>query len=355
MENLTEPQVISQPFANSGAKNTIPENPTGDAHASVAEGFPPVTMLRPEDGGEAPYGQDFNGVFNLMSQFYFFVQNGGMYTFNPDVAQAIGGYPLGARLFYTDANGAGSLLRSVKANNMDNFIEDPSVIGTSWLIETTSEKYVDDNFVSIATPQTITGHKLISNDGKTPYILNETNSQLTINCNNIDSTAAVPSSAIYGGVTICDKNGVRLGKIEVQRTASDVITCALVASRIIDGEYTFKSAQICINAAGDAWVENLRPNYGSLVGLGMSLGTAKTMPNDGVLFINIRVGSQIDSTVYVYDGSGHTIGVFKHNGGNAEFNCSTFTAVVAKGQSINCSWNNAGTASIVSSYLAPWR
>lgn len=220
--------------------------------------------------------------------------------------------------------------------------------------EATSSKANDSAVVHKAGGETITGQKLISNDGQNSYVINEGNSQLDIYCTNIDSTV-VPDSTQYAGITLCDKNGLRMGKLEIALSNSNVGMCSIGVSRMINGAYTNKSLSVRVNAAGEAWVENLRPNYGSLIGLNMTLGTSKKMPNDGVLFINIRVGSQTESTVNVYDGSGHAIGVFKHNGGGAEFNCSTFTAIVARGQSINCSWNNAGNASIISSYLAPWR
>lgn len=135
MENLEKPQVISGAFAYNGQKNDIPDAPTGTAHASIQEGFPPITMIPQEDGGEAPYGQDFNGIFNLMSQFYFFTQNGGTYTFNQSVSDAIGGYPENALLWYypDENNVTAKWLRSTKANNTDNFITNPEVIGTSWV------------------------------------------------------------------------------------------------------------------------------------------------------------------------------------------------------------------------------
>lgn len=57
MENLEKPQVISGAFAYNGQKNDIPDAPTGTAHASIQEGFPPITMIPQEDGGEAPYGK----------------------------------------------------------------------------------------------------------------------------------------------------------------------------------------------------------------------------------------------------------------------------------------------------------
>lgn len=93
MDNLEAPQVISAPVASSSTalKNQIPDEPTGSYLASVQEGFPPITMLPQEQGGEAPDGKDFNGLFNLMSQFYYYTQNGGTYTFVPEVSDAIGG------------------------------------------------------------------------------------------------------------------------------------------------------------------------------------------------------------------------------------------------------------------------
>lgn len=138
METLTKPQVISGAFAYEGEKNTIPDAPTGSYLASVQEGFPPITMKPKSQGGLPPEGRDFNGVFNLMSQFYFYKQNGGMYTFDEDVSNAIGGYPLNAMLWYFPASGTAKWLRSNKANNTDNFITNPEVIGTSWIEENTA-------------------------------------------------------------------------------------------------------------------------------------------------------------------------------------------------------------------------
>lgn len=136
MENLTLPQAISGPFAYNGQKNDIPDAPTGTAHASIQEGFPPITMLPQEDGGEAPYGQDFNGLGNLLSQFYFYVQNGGQYTFDQDVSDKIGGYPQGAILSYYDTGKQASYtVISLIPNNTFNFVTNPQYIdNTHWKI-----------------------------------------------------------------------------------------------------------------------------------------------------------------------------------------------------------------------------
>lgn len=98
-----------------------------------------------KNGGQPPEGKDFNGILNLVSQFYFFTQNGGTYTFNQSVSDAIGGYPEGARLWYVDSStGEASLLRSTKGNNTDNFVTNPEVIGTSWVLDIVTQGYVQE-------------------------------------------------------------------------------------------------------------------------------------------------------------------------------------------------------------------
>ena len=149
MQDLTLPQVLSGAFAYNGEKNTIPDAPTGSFLASVQEGFPPITWTPKKNGGLPPAGQDFNGIFNLISQFYFFTQNGGTYTFNQSVSDAIGGYPEGARLWYVDDDGQASLLRSTKGNNTDNFVTNPEVIGTSWVLDIVTQGYVQEQLEPI--------------------------------------------------------------------------------------------------------------------------------------------------------------------------------------------------------------
>ena len=149
MQDLTLPQVLSGAFAYNGEKNTIPDAPTGSFLASIQEGFPPITMMPKKNGGQPPEGKDFNGILNLVSQFYFFTQNGGTYTFNQSVSDAIGGYPEGARLWYVDDDGQASLLRSTKGNNTDNFVTNPEVIGTSWVLDIVTQGYVQEQLEPI--------------------------------------------------------------------------------------------------------------------------------------------------------------------------------------------------------------
>ena len=140
---LNTPPVLLKPFADSGDKNNIPETATGTQQASLDEGFPPVTSLPLTQGGIPPERKDFNGLGNLLSKQYFYLQNGGRFTFNQAVSDAIGGYPQNATLWFKDeALGISYPVTSLINNNTYNFVTTPSYIdGVKW-------KRVIDSFPS---------------------------------------------------------------------------------------------------------------------------------------------------------------------------------------------------------------
>ena len=80
---VNQPAILSGAFAAEGDKNTIPANNDGlSGLASIAKGFPPITQVPLAQGGQPPQRQDFNGIFNLFSQFLLYAQNGGVYEYN---------------------------------------------------------------------------------------------------------------------------------------------------------------------------------------------------------------------------------------------------------------------------------
>ena len=92
---MPNPDLIPEPFAQSGDKNPIPlERAIADPiyRASWKAGFPPDTRLPKDVGGEAPDGLDFNGVLNIISQAVVFLQKGNAYQFDASLAP----YPIGA-------------------------------------------------------------------------------------------------------------------------------------------------------------------------------------------------------------------------------------------------------------------
>lgn len=83
MALVNQPAILSGAFAAEGDKNTIPANNDGlSGLASIAKGFPPITQQPLAQGGLPPQRQDFNGIFNLFSQFLLYAQNGGVYAYN---------------------------------------------------------------------------------------------------------------------------------------------------------------------------------------------------------------------------------------------------------------------------------
>ena len=124
MQSLTQPELLLKPFADEGDKNTIPETNTDASNPQLADltnGFPAITSEDPDDGGLPAERKDFNGLGYLTTTYDYFYQAGGTFTFNDTISTAIGGYPIGARLWYTDNNGATTILRSTIANNTNNF------------------------------------------------------------------------------------------------------------------------------------------------------------------------------------------------------------------------------------------
>lgn len=178
---IANPELLSKIIASQTTLvNPIPSDATGTSAASQAEGFPAITMEDKSAGGIAPDGKDFNGFLKLLSSHIFNLQVGEEYTFNQDVSNAIGGYPLGALLWYK-TNTQTYLLRSTIENNTDNFNTDPSVVGTSWVYQSTDNdlsnlsnagKYTISNLsmpdysagISVTTPFTPTrdGYLIIS-------------------------------------------------------------------------------------------------------------------------------------------------------------------------------------------------
>ena len=94
----TIPGIIPMPFAHEGQKNVIQESSdsTTNPAATWSAGFPPITMINKQAGGKPPYGLDFNGLFNALSQHLFFQQSGGVYPWNAGLNYLAGAHILGS-------------------------------------------------------------------------------------------------------------------------------------------------------------------------------------------------------------------------------------------------------------------
>lgn len=133
---MPNPDLIPEPFAQSGDKNPIPlERAIADPiyRASWKAGFPPDTRLPKDLGGEAPDGLDFNGVLNILSQAVVFLQKGNAYQFDVSMAP----YPIGALVRSNDNL---TTYQSTVPNNSNN----PNSNMSGWRVYNGSGFIVDN-------------------------------------------------------------------------------------------------------------------------------------------------------------------------------------------------------------------
>lgn len=129
---LTTPREFSIPFANGAtAPTTLHVVPIADQAAidakaaSYTTGFPAHVMTAVASGGEAPYGQDVNGILKDVTSHQVWVQGGQGYAYSDTFAADIGGYPIGTIL--RRADGTGSWLCTTAAN-----ASNPDTGGSGW-------------------------------------------------------------------------------------------------------------------------------------------------------------------------------------------------------------------------------
>ena len=122
------PSKLVLAFASAGIKNTIPvpsQIGVTPGAASYTDGFPPLTMTRPENGGTGVDGLDMNGVLNGLSAVDVWMSAGGGFPYDVAFSAAIGGYPKGARVLM--ASGGGYWVSTA-----DNNVTDPDTGGSGW-------------------------------------------------------------------------------------------------------------------------------------------------------------------------------------------------------------------------------
>lgn len=103
-------------------------------------------MIPVAAGGLPPKGQDFNGIFNQISENIIYLSKGGRFKFSADYAAAINGYPKGAILQSDDEK---KEYQSLVDNNKVNFnTATQAQINAAWKLIST-----DDMLLQIAGKQ----------------------------------------------------------------------------------------------------------------------------------------------------------------------------------------------------------
>lgn len=284
MQSLTQPTLLLKPFAESGDKNSIPVTNTDAQNPQLADltnGFPSITSDDPDDGGLPPERKDINGLGYLTTTYDYFYQAGGTFTFNPTISTAIGGYPLGARLWYTDSNGATTVVRSTVANNTDNFNDGSATgIGTTWVPE----------IPALGWNNTWTGSNTYTGVNNFVGYLNKTIPNYTL--------GQTPSSNINGNFGVYDENGTWLGGWEHQIGTDGSIVKRIAVFRKDGNEiagfdigYNSSNAQYADATAGvkSSIVSWGMPKYSSYVSV--SNTGSYTAVSNGYIFMTITGGA----------------------------------------------------------------
>lgn len=131
------------PFAGKSNAVITPIENTNGSKVNFETGFPDVYSLPASGGGKYVTRGEMNAVGNLASQNQFFFLAGGVNTFDPNFAAAIGGYPEGAVLKYLN-NGYLYDVISLVDNNTYDFTAD-GVDGVNWKYLSVAEKLVFDD------------------------------------------------------------------------------------------------------------------------------------------------------------------------------------------------------------------
>ena len=128
--------IVPEPFASVPSAKCDFGMAASDTDVNFRTGFPAV-FAKPLPNGKVITRQMMNALGNLGSQEQFLSQCGGYHTFDPKFAAACEGYPENAILHFVDASGAFRTVRSLKKDNLVNFLE-VGVDGINWA-------FADDN------------------------------------------------------------------------------------------------------------------------------------------------------------------------------------------------------------------
>lgn len=153
-------ETLKGAIASNGDRQDIPVEQDSDLLNGISydEGYASITSVQKSLGGLPANRATLNQFFYITSSNLFEFQSGNFPTFNTNALQYMdgGGYPLNAILW---CEAEERFVKSAIVENDDNFITNPTVIGSSWL-------FLNDDEVS---------------DLSTGLTLSNTNSSVSVN------------------------------------------------------------------------------------------------------------------------------------------------------------------------------
>ena len=119
-----QPSLMKIPFAQNGAKATIPETTTSLGVASLSQGFPTETQLPIADGGVPPRRIDVNGALYMLSMFAMYQQTGGKFAWSSEL-----NYDVPSIIYHNN-----DLWWCVQSNGIATNIVEPGTNSSYWIL-----------------------------------------------------------------------------------------------------------------------------------------------------------------------------------------------------------------------------
>jgi len=294
MQSSDIPSKFNIPFASSAGTSYIRTVPQAsqigiqDGAASLTDGFPPLNFLPVGSGGVPPFGQDFNGLLNLITQWSIWQALGGQAYYDATFAGARGGYPKGAILIARSGAGA---FTSFWRSTINNNVSDPDAGGAGWVgFNLPDDVYVTDT----GTANTIVGTPVpaIAAYAEGRHFLvkvNVTNTgATTVNLNGLGAAPLVnvDGSALAAGTVVAD--GIYL--LTYDGTSFQVLN-PTASSLLLNAAQAFGAVQLNLDGS------NLRltPYFGDQIFIN---GVFRTVPSAGVAVA--PTGASSSQIRYVY-------------------------------------------------------
>lgn len=309
--NNAEPSKLSIKFGGSADVNDIPETiSTSTGAASISRLFPQATEIPLDAGGVAPTRADLNGLFKILGDNVYFLQHGGVYSYDSAFT-----YDRGAVVLYN-----GSVYLSLQDDNTGNT---PGTAAAYWV-----QFYTSGNLVLNTASTTVTGITRLATVSEAK-------------AGSSESIAVTPkglvsytSDALAQYVTLNTNQTVAGTKAFATISASKALTAPTVASTANDS-----------NVATTAWVKNMLPTYGGVPAGTIIAWAANSVPS-GFLLCN---GATVSRTTYanLYAAIGGTYG---NGDGYSTFSLPNLNDRFLQGTSGNAAYINPGLPNITGWY-----
>lgn len=212
MTAYTQPTQWTHALGNNADVSTLPDDTAGTTGlASLQKLFQLINQTPLAAGGVAPSREDFNALFKLLGESIFYMQNGGVWTYNNKYD-----YKAGRVVLHTDGN----LYKCIKDNGVSSTVKAPTDT-TYWTklstqidvaavdAKTATNKQdiaaIKSNYVTTNSQQNITALKILETSSGNSIHFKDTRFE----------RAKAPSADIFNTVNFTDKNNANLGYMQI--------------------------------------------------------------------------------------------------------------------------------------------